>query len=283
MRSMSTWARWGLGLGVPVALILLILGADAAEGPKTAYVGVLAVVPMLSAVFATPRMTLVVAVITWLAAFTFGHVASDGNVAAQQVRLVIIALAGAAAVGAAYLRRRRDRVLVSALREAATAETLRQQAETDQLTGLSNRYGVTARVDGIPDDVVRTVTVVDCDGLKAINDGLGHHAGDVYLQAIAGRLQGSLPKDDLIARWGGDEFLIVQRLGIDQALASLTRMHRAIDTSPISIDGVMVDASVSVGVAAWPPEMSFDAALSEADRALYEAKNQGGNQIVTSS
>jgi diguanylate cyclase (GGDEF)-like protein len=264
-------------------LILLILGADAAEGPKTAYVGVLAVVPMLSAVFASPRMTLAVAVITWLAAFTFGHVASDGNVAAQQVRLIIIALAGAAAVGAAYLRRRRDRVLVAALREAAAAETLREQAETDQLTGLSNRYGVTTRVAGTPDDVIRTVTVVDCDGLKAINDGLGHHAGDVYLQAIAGRLQGSLSKDDLIARWGGDEFLIMQLLDLGHALNSLTRMHRAIDTSPISIDGVMVDASVSVGVAAWLPEMSFDDALSAADRALYEAKGQGGNQIVTST
>jgi len=283
MKSTSTWARWGLGLFTPVALIVVILGADAAEGPKTAYVGVLAVVPMLAAVFATPRMTLVVAVITWLSAFAFGQLASDGNVASQQVRLVIIALAGAAAVGAAYLRQRRERTLVAALREAAAAETLREQAESDQLTGLKNRYGLTNQIAVDPDDVVRTVAVVDCDHLKVINDTMGHQAGDIYLQAIAGRLQGSLAKTDLIARWGGDEFLVVQRLELDRAMSSLTRMHAAIDASPISLGGTMVDASVSVGVASWPPGMTFDEALAAADQALYEAKDKGRNQIVTSS
>lgn len=283
MKSTSSWTVWGLGLLMPIALIVLILGADATEGPKTAYVGVLAVVPMLAAVFATPRMTLAVAVITWLSAFGFGQLASDGNVAAQQVRLVIIALAGAAAVGAAYLRQRRERALVTALREAAAAETLREQAETDQLTGLSNRHGLINRIDSEPDAAVRTVAVVDCDGLKSVNDTLGHLAGDIYLQAIAGRLQGSLAKADLIARWGGDEFLVVQRLDLERAMHSLNRMHRAIDASPISVDGTMVDASVSIGVAVWLPDMSFDDALAAADRALYEAKDQGRNQIVTSA
>jgi diguanylate cyclase (GGDEF)-like protein len=268
---------------MPHALIVLILGADAAEGPKTAYVGVLAVVPMLAAVFATPRMTLVVAVITWLSALGFGHVASDGTVAAQQVRLVIIALAGAAAVGAAYLRQRRERALVAALHEAAAAEMLRQQAETDQLTGLSNRHGLINRIDGEPEDIVRTVAVIDCDGLKSVNDTLGHLAGDVYLQAIAGRLHGSLSKADLIARWGGDEFLVVQRLDLDRAMPALARMHRAIDASPISVGGTMVKASVSIGVAAWPPGLTFDEALAAADQALYAAKDQGRNQIVTST
>ena len=283
MKSTSTWAMWGLGLFMPVALIVVILGADAAEGPKTAYVGVLAVVPMLAAVFATPRMTLVVAVITWLSAFAFGQFASDGNVASQQVRLLIIALSGVAAVGAAYLRQRRERTLVTALRKAAAAETLREQAESDQLTGLRNRYGMTNQIAVDPDDVVRTVALVDCDGLKVINDTMGHQAGDIFLQAIAGRLQGSLAKTDLIARWGGDEFLIVQRLELDRAMAPLTRMHAAIDASPISLGGTMVDASVSVGVASWLPGMTFDEALSAADQALYKAKALGRNQIVAST
>ena len=268
---------------MPLALILLILGADATEGPKTAYVGVLAVVPMLAAVFATPRMTLVVAVITWLSAFAFGHVASDGNVASQQVRLIIIAIAGAAAIGAAYLRQRRERALISALRTAAATETLREQAETDQLTGLRNRHGVTNRAVLATSDSVRTIAVIDCDGLKAINDTMGHQAGDVYLQAIAGRLHGSLSKDDLIARWGGDEFLVVQQLPMGTAMHSLTRMHHAIDDSPVSLGGAMVEASVSIGVAEWQPGMTFDDALAAADRALYSAKDQGRNQIVTST
>lgn len=282
MKSTSSWATWGLGLLMPIALIVLILGADAREGPKTAYVGVLAVVPMLAAVFATPRMTLAVALITWLSALGFGLAAADGNAAAQQVRLIIIALAGAAAFGAAYLRQRRERTLVSALREAAAAETLREQAETDQLTGLANRHGLTSRVDAAGAGLDRTVAVIDCDGLKAVNDELGHLAGDEYLRAVAGRLQGSLSKDDVIARWGGDEFLVVQDLGADRAVPVLTRMLRAVNDSPISIGGSLVNGSVSIGVAAWPAGMSLDEALSAADGALYEAKEQGRNQIVES-
>jgi diguanylate cyclase (GGDEF)-like protein len=272
---------WGLGFVLPLALIVLILSADAAEGPKTAYVGVLAVVPMLAAVFASPRMTFVVAVITWLSAFTFGQLAADGNVAAQRVRLIIIGLVGLVAVGAAYLRQRREHALVMAQQQAATAEGLRTQAETDQLTGLLNRHGLTNRVQA-ESPGAHTVALIDCDGLKAVNDTLGHLSGDEYLRAIAGRLAGSLPRKDLIARWGGDEFIVVQRLDSAQAMPALVRMHRAIDSSPISVGGTMLDGSVSVGVAPWPIGMSFDEAVSAADQALYTAKDQGRNQIVTS-
>ena len=83
--------QWLLGVVLPLALVVIILTADYLEGPKTAYVGVLAAVPMLSAVFARPLVTLAVGVITWLAALGFGLAASDGNVPAQRVRLVIIA------------------------------------------------------------------------------------------------------------------------------------------------------------------------------------------------
>ena len=283
MKSTSNWAAYGLGLLLPLALIAIILSADAAEGPKTAYVGVLAVVPMLAAVFATPRVTAVVAVITWIAAFAFGHFASDGNVAAQQVRLIIIAAVGLAAVGAAVLRVRRERTLLEALREAATAETLRQQAETDQLTGLRNRNGLLTAVAALDEGSTRTIAVIDCDGLKSVNDRLGHLAGDHYLQAVAGRLSGGLSKDDLVARWGGDEFLVVQQIGIDDAVHALTRMQATIHDSPLSVDGSMITASVSIGIAAWPASRAFDEALSTADHAMYQAKSAGGNAIVSAT
>ena len=283
MDGQSRAAAWGLGFVLPLALIALILTADVVESPKTAYVGVLAVVPMLAAVFAGPRMTAVVAVITWLSAFAFGQIASDGNVAAQQVRLVIIALAGLAAVGAAILRRRRERALVRALEAAAVAAQLRVQAQTDQLTGLANRHGLATRVDHAAPDTVRTVALIDCDGLKDVNDRLGHLAGDEYLKAIAGRLAGSLPREDHVARWGGDEFIVVQRLACADALVALRRAHQAIQASPVSLDGTLVDATVSIGVAQWDPGMTFDEVLSAADTALYEAKARGRNQVVVQS
>ena len=157
------------------------------------------------------------------------------------------------------------------------------RAETDELTGLPNRHGLSTRVDAADRDVVRTVALVDCDGLKAVNDAHGHLAGDEYLQAIAGRLAGSLPKDDMVARWGGDEFIVVQRLDAERALPALQRMHTAISGSPVGIVGTTTEASVSVGVAEWRPGMTFDAALLAADRALYEAKAEGRNRIVVSS
>ena len=73
MDSSSRWAAFGLGIALPLALIAVILGADAAEGPKTAYVGVLSVVPMLAAVFGSPLSTLIVGAVTWLAAFGLTH------------------------------------------------------------------------------------------------------------------------------------------------------------------------------------------------------------------
>lgn len=277
----SPWAAYGLGLVLPLVLIVLILSADAAEGPKTAYVGVLAVVPMLAAVFASPAITALVALITWLSAFGFGNLASDGNVAAQRVRLIIIALSGLTAIGAAYLRQRREQALVAALGKAAAAEQLREQAQTDPLTGLANRRGLVDRLERADDTVGRTIALIDCDELKQVNDRLGHLGGDIYLQAVAGRLAGSLSKDDMIARWGGDEFIVVQRLSIEDAMPTLHRMHGAIDGTPLSIDGTMLDGSVSIGVAPWPAGTSFDDALSAADRALYDAKSRGRNQVVT--
>lgn len=280
-RMQSRAAQVWLGVALPCVLIALILLADLSEGPKTAFVGVLAVVPMLAAVFGTPLMVLGVAGITWLSAFAFGTVASDGNAAAQTVRLVIIALAGLAAVGASSLRQRRERRLVDALNEAATAAAMRRQAETDQLTGLLNRHGVTRALDGLAPDASRTVAVIDCDGLKQVNDTFGHAAGDEYLVAIAGRLAGGLSKSDLIARWGGDEFIVVQPLTVDAALPVLTRMQTAIHSSPIHVNDQALSSSVSVGVAHWTSDMTFDEALRRSDAALYEAKASGRNQIVT--
>ena len=279
-RQRATGVAWLLGLVIPLALIAVILLADALESPKTAYVGVLAVVPMLAAVFATPRLTAVVAVITWASAFAFGLLASDGNVPAQTVRLVIIALAGLAAVGAAVLRRRREAALVHAQQAAAVAAEVRAQAVTDQLTGLANRHGLADRVAAADPTAIRTVALVDCDDLKTVNDRYGHVAGDEYLQAIAGRLAGSLSRADLIARWGGDEFIVVQRLNASEAMAALQRAHAAIGSTPISAAGHRIDASVSVGVAQWDPGMSFDDALTLADGALYGAKAQGRDRIV---
>ena len=179
---------------------------------------------------------------------------------------------------------RRERTLLSALREAAAAETLREQAETDQLTGLSNRHGLINRIDSETGAIVRTVAVVDCDELKTVNDTLGHQAGR-HLPAGHRRAAAGKPREV-----GPDRPL--GRGRVPRGAAPRPRARHALPEPhaprhrrevPVSVDGTMVDASVSIGVAAWRPDMTFDDALAAADRALYEAKGRGRNQIVTSS
>jgi diguanylate cyclase (GGDEF)-like protein len=276
----NAWTTWGLGFALPVGLIAVILIADVIESPKTAYVGVLAVVPMLAAVFATPAVTALVAVITWLSGWGFGLLAADGNVPAQTVRLIIIAMFGLAAVGASTVRVRRERALTSAQIAAAKAAELKVQAHSDELTGLSNRFGLVTALESIRSDRTRCVALLDCDRLKEVNDRFGHLAGDDYLRAVAGRISHGVPGSDLVARWGGDEFILIQDRPAAAAAASLDRVRTAISSEAIRIGANSIEGSISVGLADWPAGQDFDAALSAADAALYQAKSQGRDQIV---
>jgi diguanylate cyclase (GGDEF)-like protein len=264
---------------VPIILIVLILGADFREGPKTAYVGVLTAVPFFAAIFGSPLMTAVTAVITWTSGFLFGLLASDGNAPAQTVRLVIIALAGFIAVGASYVRQRRDIQFREAQREAAQAQALRLQAGQDDLTRLLNRRGVYERLESeeIHD---ATVVVLDCDDFKEVNDTYGHLVGDEFLQGIAGRLTGAVSRSDLIARWGGDEFLIIVRGPFVEGSEVAARVVREVSSRPMSTSAGLIPVSLSAGAAPLSSSTSLDQALGAADRAMYQAKGRGSGQVV---
>ncbi len=264
---------------MPIIFIALILGADYREGPKTAYVGVLTAVPFFAAVFGTPIMTAVTAVVTWFSAFSFGLLASDGNVPAQTVRLGIIALAGVIAVVASYVRQRRERQFQQARREADEAEFLRLQASHDDLTGLLNRRGVYDRLEA---DEIRdgTVVVIDCDDFKDVNDSYGHLVGDEFLKGLAGRLSGAVSREDVIARWGGDEFLIVVRGPFVEGAEVAARVVREVTARPMATSAGMIPVSLSAGAAPLESSVSLDQALGAADRAMYAAKSSGSGQLV---
>jgi len=281
-RSASPTASWTLSLIVPMIFILLILGADYREGPKTAYVGVLTAVPFFAAVFGTPVMTAITAVITWLSAFSFGLLASDGNVPAQTVRLGIIAVAGVIAVVASYVRQRRELQFQAAQRAADEAEFLRLQASHDDLTGLLNRRGVYERLESeaIQDG---TVVVIDCDDFKDVNDTYGHLVGDELLKGLAGRLSGAVSRDDVIARWGGDEFLIVVKGPFVEGSEVAARVVREVTSRPMATTAGMIPVSLSAGAAPLQSSATLDQALGMADRAMYSAKASGTGQLVLDS
>ncbi|NIL75858.1 MULTISPECIES: bifunctional diguanylate cyclase/phosphodiesterase [Nocardiaceae] len=169
-------------------------------------------------------------------------------------------------------------------------ESLRTAAEHDALTGLSNRRGVTddleRRLDAKATGGPVAVLFLDLDRLKALNDFYGHTAGDAYLCALADTLRGVLDPDVSIARWGGDEFVVVlQPATIDGKTASpydvACRVLDAVSSTRVLIAGDAINRTASIGVTtAYPGVDSVHEVIANADQAALVAKRTGGNSVA---
>jgi diguanylate cyclase (GGDEF)-like protein len=133
------------------------------------------------------------------------------------------------------------------------------------------------------------VLFLDLDGFKAINDTLGHQAGDHVLIEVGTRVQAALRTDDIVVRMAGDEFVAVFRGPLDQDIARTMadRLHEEI-VKPIDIHGIDVTVNASIGVAlSQAPTGDLvndaEALLRMADHAMYDAKRAGGGQTVVAS
>jgi len=147
-------------------------------------------------------------------------------------------------------------------------DELLRQAITDPLTGLSNRSVLRRRLDAAVMPI--TMALIDLDDFKPVNDTYGHHTGDAVLQVVAERLRGAVREDDLVVRFGGDEFAVVfaDDTSPDSAARLSERVAAAID-APIVLDaGVSVAVRASIGLATGPA----DKVVHEADDALYQVK-----------
>lgn len=165
-------------------------------------------------------------------------------------------------------------------------EQLRYLAEHDDLTGLCNRRALLAHLDerlaaGEPGPV--SALFFDLDRLKAINDYLGHTAGDWFIRVLAERLRRGADCPNLIARLGGDEFVLVpaEPMAVEEAEALAHRLRTTL-CERVSIDGELLTRTVSIGVAQGIPGRDTTSdLLRRADQAVLSAKNSGGNKIVT--
>jgi len=164
-------------------------------------------------------------------------------------------------------------------------ETVRHMAYHDILTGLPNRALLWDRANMLLAHLGRhggecAVVFIDYDGLKDVNDSLGHSVGDEILVILADRLRRLFRKADTVARIGGDEFVILlEHTGRDAAVRTAIKLLDAI-RRPIEIAGRSLEPTVSVGVAVYPADgLEFESLLSSADRAMYSAKQRGGNRF----
>ncbi len=154
---------------------------------------------------------------------------------------------------------------------------LRHQAHFDGLTGLANRTHFHEQVAHAlaADGAEVSVLLVDLDGFKAVNDTMGHGAGDTLLMAVADRLRAAVRTGDVAARLGGDEFaVLLPHCTEAEAEGTADRILEAL-TVPEQIDGVPVRAAASIGVAAAGPGTDVTTLLRDADLAMYAAKRQG--------
>jgi diguanylate cyclase (GGDEF)-like protein len=159
------------------------------------------------------------------------------------------------------------------------------RARHDSLTGLVNRAGLAAEIErraaaGEADEVA--YLFLDLDGFKRVNDTLGHSAGDALLGEVADRLRAVVPGDDIAARIGGDEFLIVARCaGPADARAFGLRMIAALTDSPYLLGDRAAEIGASIGIALSAEHGdAFPALIEAADAALYQAKARGRCQCV---
>ncbi len=159
---------------------------------------------------------------------------------------------------------------------------VRDLAERDGLTGLANRHVLFDRLKGDLDERRRpgacgALLLLDLDGFKAINDTLGHEAGDQLLQIVGHRLTAAVRETDTVARVGGDEFAVILRgLRGPAVVTDIADKLLAALREPLVLDGRLVRPNGSLGISLFPGDGSTPAELlKKADVALYEAKANG--------
>jgi diguanylate cyclase (GGDEF)-like protein len=169
----------------------------------------------------------------------------------------------------------------------AQRDMLSALAAIDGLTGVYNRRTLDARLE---EEIVRTrryshplsALFMDLDHFKAVNDRLGHPAGDEALRLFAARAQDMLRASDALFRYGGEEFFaLLPETKIDDALEVAERIRGSLETTPIPLAGIPTTLTVSIGVAELPAGFQGLAQdfVQLADKAMYEAKQAGRNCV----
>ena len=164
-------------------------------------------------------------------------------------------------------------------------------AHYDILTMLPNRVLLTDRLQQAMSMVKRrgkrlAVVYIDFDEFKAINDTHGHDIGDQFLMAVATQMNQSLRRGDTLARQGGDEFIaVLVDLEMDESYELVLQRLLAAASRPFQIGDLVLQLTASMGVTMYPQEeeMDIDQLLRQADKAMYQAKQQGKNKFVVFS
>jgi diguanylate cyclase (GGDEF)-like protein len=196
--------------------------------------------------------------------------------------LVVAAVCAAAALSTSLLQR-----LARTSTELAEREALaRYEAKHDALSGLPNRHHFAETLRANLQAAARErsaclVAYIDLDRFKDINDTLGHHAGDALIRAVSHRLRSALGADDMLSRFGGDEFAVMRYPASDADAEDLSRALTEAFIEPLIVVGQPIQMTASIGIASAPTHgNTADQLMRHADIALYEAKARGRDRAV---
>ena len=166
------------------------------------------------------------------------------------------------------------------------ASHLEKHAVTDSLTGMINHEHVISELQKAVstaqlEQFSLCVVMADIDHFKSVNDNYGHLAGDGVLKEVAKRIKNSLRGFDIVGRYGGEEFLLIlHRAELATARMVAERIRSRIAATPFDLPEALLDVTISMGVAMAKPDESVNSLIERADKALYNAKENGRNQVV---
>ncbi|MEK8032016.1 GGDEF domain-containing protein [Ideonella sp. DXS29W] len=217
----------------------------------------------------------------WISAGTLGLGLVGMWAATMLVCLVIDSLA-------ARRHLRRSSALQTSLRRLnatlqSQANDLARQARQDALSGALNRHGLTEALIGqtrLGDAALfpAALVFIDIDHFKQINDRHGHAVGDEVIRGLAELVRAQVQREDLLARWGGEEFLLLcQATPMAEAYGIAERLRQAVAQADWP---ARLQVSCSFGVAEWSRGQDLDDAIRRADEAMYQAKRQGRDRVV---
>ncbi|NRF26297.1 GGDEF domain-containing protein [Vibrio coralliilyticus] len=165
---------------------------------------------------------------------------------------------------------------------------LESQNTTDPLTGLANRRYIEnwlSQSDNVQQHKSYALSVIDIDHFKQFNDTHGHDVGDTVLKATANQLKNNTRSHDIIARWGGEEFVMIIPIDNEHTVEeTIERLRKSVENHKIHIDEDSLAVTISVGTQLChyqDIETDWDRVLRKADKALYQAKQSGRNKCIT--
>lgn len=153
-----------------------------------------------------------------------------------------------------------------------------KQYKFDGLTGIRNRRSMEEDLKKVRKNYSgeTSLILIDVDHFKSINDSYGHNVGDIVLRAVAHNISKSIRPNDIVCRWGGEEFLILVNGDRHAARDMAERIRLSVENLPITTGKV----TVSAGISMLNKEENFSLAVGCADKALYEAKRNGRNKVL---